>query len=52
MKLSQKAATMIDEQNFGHLAFVTPKGEPHVTPVWLDRDGDLILINAAVFLAK
>jgi Pyridoxamine 5'-phosphate oxidase len=52
LKLSEKAGTMIDGKNFGHLAFVTPKGDPHVTPVWLDRDGDIILINAAEFRVK
>jgi len=52
MKLSEKAATMIDGKNFGHVAFVTPRGDPHVSPVWLDRDGDLILINAAEFRQK
>jgi PPOX class probable F420-dependent enzyme len=52
MKLSDKAANMIDGKNFGHLAFVTPKGNPHVSPVWVDREGDLILINAAEFRAK
>jgi PPOX class probable F420-dependent enzyme len=52
MKLTEKAATMIDGKNFGNLAFVTPKGEPHVSPVWIDREGDLILINAAEFRQK
>ena len=52
MKLTDKAAKMIDGKNFGHLAFVTPKGNPHVSPVWIDRDGDLILINAAEFRQK
>ncbi len=52
MKLTEKAAAMIDGKNFGNLAFVTPKGEPHVSPVWIDREGDTILINAAEFRAK
>lgn len=52
MKLTEKAAALIDGKNFGNLAFVTPKGNPHVSPVWIDRDGDTILINAAEFRAK
>jgi general stress protein 26 len=52
LKLSKKAAELIDGKNFGNLAFVTPKGNPHVTPLWLDRDGDTILINAVEFRAK
>ena len=52
MKLTDKAAALIDGKNFGNLAFVTPSGEPHVSPVWVDRDGDIILINAAEFRVK
>ena len=52
MKLSEKAKTLIDGRNFGNLAFVTPSGNPHVSPVWVDRDEDVILINAADFRAK
>lgn len=52
MKLTKKAAELIDGKNFGNLAFVTPKGNPHVTPLWVDRDGDAILINAVEFRAK
>ena len=52
MKLTKKAADLIDGKNFGNLAFVTPKGNPHVTPLWVDRDGDIILINAVEFRAK
>ncbi len=52
MKLTKKAAELIDGKNFGNLAFVTPKGNPHVTPLWVDRDGDTILINAVEFRRK
>jgi len=52
MKLTEKATDLIDGKNFGNLAFVTPKGDPHVSPVWVDREGDLILINAADFRVK
>ncbi len=26
-------------------AFVMEGGQPHVSPVWVDRDGDIILVN-------
>ena len=52
MKLTKKAAELIDGKNFGNLAFVTPKGNPHVTPLWVDREGDTILINAVEFRRK
>jgi PPOX class probable F420-dependent enzyme len=29
-----------------HLASVSAKGQPLVTPVWIDREGDRILVNS------
>ena len=47
-KLSGNAARLIEGKNFGHLATLMPDGSPHVTPMWVDRDGDLLLVNTAV----
>lgn len=49
------AATLTDAQkalltqgkNFAHLATVMPDGTPQVTPVWVDFDGEHVLINTA-----
>lgn len=38
---------IIEKPNFGHLATLMPDGSPQVTPVWVDLDGDTILINTA-----
>jgi PPOX class probable F420-dependent enzyme len=51
-KLSEKAIKLIDGKNFGNLAFVMADGSPHVSPVWVDREGDLILVNTAEGRAK
>ena len=51
-RLSEKAIKLIDGKNFGNLAFVMSDGSPHVSPVWVDRDGDLILVNTAEGRAK
>lgn len=32
---------------FAHLATVMPDGSPQVTPVWVDTDGEYILVNTA-----
>ncbi|MCI0547359.1 MAG: TIGR03618 family F420-dependent PPOX class oxidoreductase [Candidatus Rokubacteria bacterium] len=32
---------------FAHLATLMPDGTPHVTPVWVDYDGQHILVNSA-----
>ena len=36
---------IIDGKNFAYLATTMADGSPHVSPVWIDRDGDLLLIN-------
>ncbi|MFQ5998597.1 MAG: PPOX class F420-dependent oxidoreductase [Candidatus Bathyarchaeia archaeon] len=36
---------MIDGKNIGHLATLMRDGSPQVTPVWVDREGDSILVN-------
>ena len=51
-RLSEKAIKLIDGKNFGNLAFVMTDGSPHVSPVWVDREGDLILVNTAEGRAK
>ncbi len=38
---------LIEKPNFGHLATLMPDGSPQVTPVWVDLDGDTILVNTA-----
>jgi PPOX class probable F420-dependent enzyme len=32
---------------FANLATVSANGAPQVTPVWIDSDGDLLLVNSA-----
>jgi PPOX class probable F420-dependent enzyme len=48
MKLSEKAKRLIDGKNFANVATLMPDGSPQVAPVWIDRDGDTIILNAAV----
>lgn len=43
---------LIERPNFAHLATLMPDGSPQVTPVWVDLDGDTILINTAVGRVK
>jgi PPOX class probable F420-dependent enzyme len=33
--------------NFAHVATLMPDGSPQVTPVWVDLDGERILVNSA-----
>jgi PPOX class probable F420-dependent enzyme len=45
MNLTEKAKRLIDEKNFANVATLMPDGSPQVTPMWVDRDGDTILLN-------
>lgn len=45
--LSEAARTLLEGQNFGHLATLMPDGSPQVTPVWVDHDGTHVLVNTA-----
>lgn len=47
VKLSKKALKIIEGRNFAHLATLMKGGSPQVTPVWVDHDGDFILLNTA-----
>jgi PPOX class probable F420-dependent enzyme len=47
-KLTLEAVKLIEGKNFAHLATISSDGSPHVAPVWIDHDGDVILINTAM----
>lgn len=38
---------LFEKKSFAHLATLMPDGSPQVTPVWVDFDGEHILINSA-----
>jgi len=47
-KLNEKAIKLIERKNLAFLAILLPDGSPMVTPVWIDHDGDLVLVNTVV----
>jgi PPOX class probable F420-dependent enzyme len=47
-----EARLFAEGRNFGNLATVRPDGSPHVTPVWVDFDGENVVINTAQGRAK
>jgi PPOX class probable F420-dependent enzyme len=51
-KLNGKTVRLIDGKNFAFLATIMPDGAPHVAPVWIDREGDTILVNTAMGRVK
>ena len=52
VKLDSNAIRLIEGKNFGHLATLMPDGSPHVTPMWVDHEADLILVNTAMGRVK
>ena len=42
--LSDELKKLVDRPNFAHLATIMLDGSPHSAPVWIAREGDLILI--------
>ena len=43
----EEAKKLIEGKNFANLATLMPDGSPQVTPVWVDREGEVILVNTA-----
>jgi PPOX class probable F420-dependent enzyme len=46
-KMDEKSMKLLREKNFAFLATVDAKGHPQVTPMWIDTDGDYVLLNTA-----
>lgn len=46
--LDLDARRLLDGANYGHLATLMPGGAPKVDPVWVGRDGDLVLVATDV----
>jgi len=44
--LTEQAKKLIDGKNLASVATVMPDGSPQVAPVWVDREGDIVVINA------
>jgi PPOX class probable F420-dependent enzyme len=45
--IPEKFRDLFSKRAFGSLGTLMPDGRPQVTPVWVDLEGDLIVINSA-----
>jgi PPOX class probable F420-dependent enzyme len=45
--LTNEQRELFQKPNIGHLATISRDGTPHLTPLWIDIDGDDVLINTA-----
>ena len=51
-QLNREHVKLIQEKNFGFLATTNKDGSPQVSPVWIDTDGEFLLINTAIGRVK
>lgn len=45
--IPEDARALLDAPNFAHVATLMEDGSPQVTPVWVERDGDVVVFNTA-----
>jgi len=48
ISLPQKAKDILDAQNFAHIATLMKDGSPQVSPVWVYRHDDNVMISTGV----
>jgi PPOX class probable F420-dependent enzyme len=46
-KIPDKYLDLFNKKAFASLGTLMPDGSPQVTPVWVDREGDTVLVNTA-----
>jgi PPOX class probable F420-dependent enzyme len=50
--LNEKQARLFTDRNWGVIATVREDGSAHATPVWIDYDGEHVLVNSALGRTK
>jgi PPOX class probable F420-dependent enzyme len=45
--LTEQDVTLLNEKQLAHVGTTEPDGTPHVTPVWVDTDGEHVIFNTA-----
>jgi PPOX class probable F420-dependent enzyme len=44
-QIPERGREILEKRSIGNVATLMSDGSPHVTPVWVDLDGDVILVN-------
>ena len=47
-ELTDAVRELLDAPNVWHLGTINPDGRPQINPMWIDREGDHIVINTAI----
>jgi len=50
--IPREGLALLEARNFGHLATLMEDGSPQVTPVWVDYDGNHVLVNTSIGRVK
>jgi PPOX class probable F420-dependent enzyme len=50
--LSARAKALLDEPNLAFLATLNEDGSPQLSPVWIDREDETLLVNTAIGRTK
>ncbi len=51
-RLPDFARRLLEGKNFAFLATIFPDGSPQVTPLWIDTDGNYVVVNTAIGRVK
>jgi PPOX class probable F420-dependent enzyme len=51
-KLTDQQAKLFTDRNWGVIATIREDGSPQATPVWIDYDGEKVLVNSALGRTK
>ena len=51
-RLTEQVLALVERPNFAHLATLLPDGSPHVTPMWIGTEDNLLTMNTAVGRVK
>ncbi len=44
-RLTAEQVALLREPHIAHVATVNPDGKPQLTPMWIDTDGEFVLLN-------
>lgn len=51
-RLSERGRALVDRPVIATFTTINRDGSPHTTPLWIDRDGDVLRVNTAVGRVK
>jgi PPOX class probable F420-dependent enzyme len=52
VELSEEVRKRVQAPNFWHLGTINRDGSPHITPMWIDLEGDHVMFNTAIGRVK